>query len=96
MFSEPIIILVLVGAIAGIIRAILGFQMQSPVNEKFNWMKLIKSMIRSAVGGAFIVYQTVDIETNPGIKLYVGAFFTSMGADVLMKEIYGSAKKVVK
>jgi len=93
MSTEPIIILMIVGAIGGLVRAILGFQMQSPPNEKFHWVKLVKTIIRSAVGGAFIVYNMVDV-SEPTTKLYIGAFFTSVGADVVMKEIYGTTKKV--
>ncbi|MCL6577985.1 MAG: hypothetical protein K6T73_01180 [Candidatus Bathyarchaeota archaeon] len=87
---EPILILVLVGALGGAIRSILGFSTQSDVGESFNWLKLIKSVVRAAVAGSFLVYSTVDVSSSVGIKMYIGAFFTSMGADVFLKEMYSS------
>jgi len=93
---EPIVLLVLVGAFGGIVRSLLGYQMQAPEGEKFNVLKMIKSMIRAAVAGAFLVYNTVEITPDIGAKLYLGAFFTSMGADVFLKEVYGTIAKGAK
>lgn len=87
---EPIIILVLVGALGGITRAFLGFQVQSEEGEKFNWMKLTTSVLRAAIAGSLLVYNTVDVAAAVGAKMYIGAFFTSVGADVFLKELYGT------
>lgn len=87
---EAIVILVLVGALGGLVRAILGYNVQSETGEKFDWFKLIKSTLRAAIAGSFLVYSTVDITPDIGTKVYIGAFFTSMGADVFLKEIYGT------
>lgn len=88
---EAIMILVLIGALGGLIRAILGYNVQSDAGEKFNWFKLVRSMIRAAVAGSLLVYNTIDITPEGiGTKIYIGAFFTSMGADVFLKEIYGT------
>ena len=86
---QPIIIVVIIGAIGGLVRAFLGYKVQSDANEKFDWIKMVKSMIRAAIAGALIVYNTVDI-SNPSIQLYIGAFFTSVGGEVIMKELYGT------
>ena len=86
---QPIIIVVLIGALGGLVRAFLGYKVQSDTNEKFDWIKMLKSMIRAAIAGAIIVYNTVDV-SNPSVNLYIGAFFTSVGGEVIMKELYGT------
>lgn len=90
---EAIVILVLIGALGGLIRAILGYNVQSDAGEKFDWFKLIRSMLRAAIAGSLLVYNTIDITPDIGTKIYIGAFFTSMGADVFLKEIYGTLVK---
>lgn len=90
---EPILILVGVGALGGIVRSFIGFQTQSDENEKFSFVKLIKSIVRASVAGAFLVYNTTEITPDIGMKVYIGAFFTSMGADVFLKEVYSSVVK---
>lgn len=89
---EPILILVLVGASGGLIRSLIGFMNQADEGEKFNWKKLVASVLRASIAGSLLVYQTVEVTESIEVGTYIGAFFTSMGADVFLKEIYGTVK----
>jgi hypothetical protein len=91
MNLEPVVILVLVGAFGGAVRAVLGAEMQSDNGEKFNWVKALKSVLRASIVGSFLVYNTVDMSSVTGSEVYIGAFFASIGADVFFKEFYGTA-----
>jgi fluoride ion exporter CrcB/FEX len=84
---EPLIILLVVGAIGGIVRSIIGYEAQSDIDERFDYKKALKSVIRAAVIGSFIVIGTTSL-TNSEITTatYITAFFIAMGADVLVKE----------
>jgi fluoride ion exporter CrcB/FEX len=87
---EPIIILLFVGALGGVVRAFLGYQVQSEKDEKFNVIKLASSVLRAMIAGSLLVYNTTDVASIHGTQTYVGAFFTSIGADVFLKELYGT------
>ena len=84
---EPILIVVIIGAIGGIIRSYLGYEQQSDETETFDKKKMVKSVVRAALVGAFIVYGSTAItgtEINTGT--YIMALFLSVGADVMTKE----------
>ena len=90
---EPILVILVIGAVGGIVRAVLGYQQQSDEKETFNYVKAGKSMVRAAVIGAFLVFGSTAVtgtEINTGT--YIMAFFLSVGADVLVKEGYGTVK----
>jgi hypothetical protein len=87
---QAIIILLVVGAIGGAVRSILGYKVQAEEGEEFSWVKFAKSVARAAIAGSAIVYYTIGVE-NIEAKTYVAAFFLSVGADVLIKEVYSSA-----
>lgn len=84
---QTILVLLIVGAIGGAARSILGYKTQAEEGEQFDWQKFTKSVIRAAIAGAALVYYTIGLE-NIEDKTYVAAFFLSVGADVLVKETY--------
>jgi hypothetical protein len=94
---EPILILVLVGAFGGSVRSILGYFNQSDTDEKFDFQKFLYSFLRGAIAGSglsYITYNTANI--NPSVAAYIGAFILSVGADVLIKELYGTVTELNK
>jgi len=95
MFNDPIVILVVVGAIGGLVRSLLGFSQQADANETFSAKKLIASILRAAIAGSFLVYSTLEIPADPSAKFYLSAFFLSIGAEVALKELYGAAKNSI-
>lgn len=90
---EPILILLIIGATGGIVRSIIGYETQSDFDETFDYKKALKSVVRAAVIGSFIVIGTTSL-TNSEITTatYITAFFISMGADVLVKESFQTIK----
>lgn len=89
MEIEPIVLLLIVGAIGGIVRSILGYNTQSDPNEPFDYMKLLKSVLRAAIVGSFVVYSTIQLTGETvNTSVYVLAFFTAIGSDILVKEGY--------
>jgi hypothetical protein len=86
---ETILILLVVGAVGGAVRSILGYETQAEEGEKFDWLKFAKSVVRASIAGSALVYYTIGLE-NIESKTYVTAFFLSVGGDVLVKEIYGT------
>ncbi len=91
---EPIVIVLLIGATGGIVRALLGYQEQAEENENFDYGKMGRSMVRAAIVGAFVVYGSTSITgTEINMGTYIMAFFLSVGADVLTKEGAGVAKR---
>jgi fluoride ion exporter CrcB/FEX len=89
---ESVFIVLLIGAFGGVVRSLLGYKYQAEEGEKFSWEKFIKSVVRAAIGGAFIVYTTVWLTaTEVNSQTYILAFFASVGADVITKELYGAA-----
>jgi fluoride ion exporter CrcB/FEX len=94
MELEPIIILLLIGAFGGIIRCILGYTTQADPGESFNYIKAIQTVLRAALVGSFIVWSTIQLTGEPvTTAVYVLAFFTAIGADVLSKEGYSASTK---
>jgi len=89
---ETLVMLLLVGAVGGAVRSVLGYKTQADEGEKFDIVKFLKSVVRASIAGAFLIYSTFDLN-NITEKTYVAAFFTSVGADVLIKEVYGSLTK---
>lgn len=89
MNNKQLLIVVLVGALGGMVRSILGYFTQSDEGENFNWKKFMFSVLRASIGGSFLVYSTIDL-SNINFGTYFVAFFNSVGADVFMKEVYGS------
>ncbi len=87
MEIEPIILLLIIGAFGGIVRSILGYNTQSDEGESFNYMKAFQSVLRASIVGAFVVYSTIQI-TGESVTtvVYVLAFFTAIGSDILTKE----------
>lgn len=95
MQIEPIIILLAIGAVGGVFRAILGYEQQSDEGESFDYLKLGKSVVRAAVIGAFIVFGSTAITQGEiTTSTYIMAFFAAIGADVIAKEGYGTVKGV--
>ncbi len=90
---NTLLIVVLIGLLGGAVRGFLGYKNQADKYEPFDWLKFVKSMLRSAIAGSVLVYTTIGITTNNPTILYISAFFLSVGADVVMKEGY---KAVVK
>jgi hypothetical protein len=93
---EPILILVGVGAVGGIVRSIIGYLTLAEAGETYSWKKLVSSILRAAIAGGAVVYMTTDVSTVPTISIYIGAFFSSIGADVLLKELYGAVNGATK
>lgn len=91
MDIDPIIILLLVGAIGGVVRAILGYQTQSDEGETFSYWKASKSVLRGAIGGTALVLGMNTLLNSPITTVtYATAFLASVGADVILKELYGT------
>lgn len=87
MEIEPIVLLLIIGAFGGIVRSILGYNTQSDEGESFNYMKAFQSVLRAAIVGAFVVYSTIQLTGEPiTTAVYVLAFFTAIGSDILTKE----------
>lgn len=89
---EAILTLLLIGAIGGAIRSIIGYEWQSDEGEAFNLLKFLKSVVRAGIGGAGVVYgfaMTTNVPINSAFLAL--AFFTSMGVDVISKEAYSIA-----
>jgi len=90
---EPLVILLAIGAAGGAVRSILGYKTQADTGESFDVVKFIKSIVRASIAGAALVYTTTDITAGVTTATYVSAFFTAIGADVFLKEIYGAVSK---
>lgn len=88
---EPLIALLLVGALGGVVRSILGYKTDAPPEESFDWGKFLKSVLRASIAGSAIVYSTVPLE-NITTATYVTAFFVAVGADVLVKDAFEAVK----
>jgi len=90
---EPILILLAIGAVGGIVRAILGYETQSDEGEQFNYMKAGKSVVRAALIGTVAVIGIVQATgTEINTATYISAFFLAIGTDVLTKEGFGTLK----
>ena len=89
-----LIILLGIGAVGGAVRALLGYEQQSDVEETFNYGKAGKSILRAAVVGASVVMGATAL-TGGAISesTYILAFFTAIGSDVLTKEGAGTIMK---
>ena len=93
MQIEPIIILLAIGAVGGIIRAVLGYEQQADEGESFDYLKMAKSVVRAAVIGAFVVFgSTAVTQGELTTSTYIMAFFIAVGADVIAKEGFGTLK----
>ena len=91
---DHVLILAIVGCCAGILRSILGFISQSPVNEKFNLKKIIASCIRSGIAGIIIAITFFNAGSDIRTKDYIMVFLMAMGADVGLKESFTLGKKI--
>ena len=91
---EPILVLLIVGALGGLVRSFLGYNAQAEENESFNYMKMLKSMLRASLVGAALVMVLMKPDTVADTAFYVGAFFMAIGADILSKEGYTTAKNM--
>ena len=88
---EPIIIVLIIGAIGGAVRSILGYETQSEDVENFNYMKFGKSVVRASIVGASLVMAATALTSGEITnQTYILAFFTAVGADVLAKEGAGT------
>ena len=92
---EPILILLIVGALGGLLRSFLGYNTQADDNESFDYMKMFKSMLRASLVGAAVVMVLMKPDTVTDTAFYVGAFFMAIGSDILSKEGYTTAKNLV-
>lgn len=91
---EPIIAILVIGALGGIARAVLGYEQQSDENETFNYIKAGKSVLRAAIIGAFIVLGSTAVTGSEITTVtYIMTFFTASGADVLVKEGYQTVRQ---
>jgi fluoride ion exporter CrcB/FEX len=91
---NEILILLVIGALGGLLRSFLGYRNHAPMHEGFDYVKMARSMIRAAIAGCFIVYSTVSITNGTlGTAEYILAFFLSIGADTITKESYTAVKK---
>lgn len=91
MTIDPIIILLIIGAFGGMVRSILGYETQADEGEQFDIMKAAKSIIRGAIGGTVVVMGMATIFNSPiTTTTYITAFLAAVGADVIMKELYGT------
>ena len=80
---NPIGWIILAGIVAGIVRSIFGW---AKSNEPFDGGKMLKSILRAAVGGAIVSYSL-------GIMDPVAAFFATLSTDVLAHDGYAAIKK---
>ena len=94
---EPIFILLGIGALGGVLRSFLGYETQSDAVETFNYRKAAKSVVRAALVGATVAMgSTVLTGSEVTSAIYIMAFFSSIGSDVLIKEGYGTTKNYLK
>lgn len=87
---EPILVLLIVGALGGLIRCFLGYETQADDGETFNYMKMLKSLVRASILGASVVMVLMKPDTIMDTQFYIGAFMIAIGADVISKEGYGT------
>ena len=77
---DPILIVVLIGALGGLVKSVLGYV---PSPDGFNVVKMIKTVILASLAGSAVVYYT-KIVGNPdvvlGLDAYIESFFMSVGA----------------
>jgi len=92
---EPILILLIVGALGGLLRSFLGYNTQADDKESFDYMKMLKSMVRASLVGAAVVMVLMKPDTVTDTSFYAGAFFMAIGADILSKEGYATTKNMV-
>lgn len=87
---DALTIAIIGGLVGGIIRSILGWASQEPP-EPFNGMKMLKSMIRAAIGGIIIVYGLIVAGTS---LTFIGAIIIAItggtGTDVIWHDITAS------
>lgn len=88
---EPFVLLLVIGAVGGLIRSFLGYRWQADAGEKFNYVKMGQSVVRAAISGTVIVMGTSALFNSPITDAtYVQALVLAIGSDVLIKE--GTAK----
>ena len=91
---EPIILLLVIGAIGGIVRTYLGYETQSDEGEVFDYNKAAKSIIRGALlGTSLVMGATYLTQGEITTQTYVLALFVAIGTDVVAKEGYGTVKR---
>ena len=76
--------IILAGICAGVVRSILGW---AKSNEPFDPNKMLKSILRAAIGGAIVSYSL-------GIIDPVAAFFATLSTDVLAHDGFAAIKKM--
>ena len=77
--------IILAGILAGIVRSIFGW---AKSDEPFDASKMLKSILRAAIGGAIVSY-------GLGIIDPVAAFFATLSTDVLAHDGYAAIKKAI-
>lgn len=93
---DPILIAIALAAIGGAIRSILGYEWQSDVGESFDALKFFKSIIRASIAGGFIGFYVIQSIETPNMAAYVSIMFLAVGADVMLKEVYGMTLENLK
>jgi len=91
---EPILILLIIGALGGLVRSFLGYNTQADTDESFDYMKMFKSMLRASLVGAAVVMVLIKPDTVVDTAFCVSAFMMAIGADILSKEGYATAAKI--
>jgi len=82
---NPIILLILAGALGGLCRSILGWLGEREPDEPFSVKKCIKSILRATIGGAILGYW---LGLDPK-----GTFFAAFAADLSSKNVWDLMKK---
>jgi len=82
---EPLAIIILAGALGGLVRCILGFLGEREPGEPFSFKKFAKTLARAVIGGAILAYW-LEID-------FKGAFFAAFRADVATKNVWDIIKK---
>lgn len=87
---EPIITLLVIGALGGVARSFLGYKYQADEGEKFDVVKMMQSVAKAALAGTILVMGTSTLLNSPvTAATYVQAFFLAVGSDVMLKEGVG-------
>ena len=86
---DPIIYVVIAGALGGLLRSIFGYAGEAENTESFDPVKAGKSILRAIIGGGLIGYALFLSGVVPvGMSLAAVAFFSGMAADVSSKNIW--------
>lgn len=92
---EPILVLLIVGALGGLLRSFLGYNTQADPGESFDYIKMLKSLLRASILGASVVMVLMKPDTIMDTQFYASALLVSIGSDVISKEGYKTASKLV-